>query len=101
MPFGTRGGLRIQHHFPTDGEYEIRIRLEVSHLLQIRGLQEPHDVELAVDGQTIKLFTLDGGPHMYEQKDYDAATPSLTADNGLHVRVPVKAGLTRSLPRFH
>ena len=100
MPFGTRGGLRIQHHFPTDGEYEIRIRLEVSHLLQIRGLQEPHDVELAVDGQTIKLFTLDGGPHMYEQKDYDAATPSLTADNGLHVRVPVKAGLHEIIATF-
>jgi mono/diheme cytochrome c family protein len=92
MPFGTRGGLRVQHHFPVDGQYEIRIRLEVSHLLQIRGLQEPHDLELAIDGQPIKVFTLDGGAHMYAQKVYDGESLSLTADAGLRVTVPVTAG---------
>ena len=92
MPFGTRGGLRVRHHFPVDGEYEIRIRLEVSHLLQIRGLQEPHDLELAIDGQPVKLFALDGGPHMYAQKVYDGDSLSLTADAGLQVKVPVTAG---------
>ena len=92
MPFGTRGGLRVRHHFPVDGEYEIRIRLEVSHLLQIRGLQDPHDLELAIDGQRVTLFTLDGGPHMYAQKVYDGESLSLTADAGLHVKVPVTAG---------
>lgn len=92
MPFGTRGGLRVRQHFPATGEYEIRIKLERSHLLQIRGLQEPHDLELAIDGKPIKLFQLDGGPHMYAQKVYDGETPSLAADEHLHVRVPVTAG---------
>lgn len=29
---------------------------------------------------------------MYEEKFYDGPTPSLTADEGLRVRVPIKAG---------
>jgi len=92
MPLGTRGGVRARHHFPVDGEYEIRIGLLRSRVEQIRGLQEPHDLELAIDGKLIKLFHLDGGPHMYAQKVYDGETLSLTADKNLHVRVPVEAG---------
>jgi mono/diheme cytochrome c family protein len=100
MPFGTRGGLRVQHQFPVDGEYEIRIRLERSHLLQIRGLQESHNLELAIDGWRTELFTLDGGPHMYKQEGYDSPTPALTADDGLRIRVPVKAGLREVVATF-
>ena len=62
MPFGTRGGLRVTHHFPVDGEYEIRIRLERSQRDDVRGLHEPHELELAVDGGRVRLFALDGGP---------------------------------------
>ncbi|HKV38420.1 MAG TPA: DUF1587 domain-containing protein, partial [Blastocatellia bacterium] len=28
MPFGTRGGIRVQHYFPYDGEYSLRAFLE-------------------------------------------------------------------------
>ena len=92
MPFGTRGGLRVEHHFPVDGEYEIRIRLERSQRDDVRGLHEPHDLELAVDGRRVRLFALDGGPHMYRQLVYDGETPALTADDHLVLRIPVRAG---------
>ena len=92
MPFGTRGGLRVQHHFPADGEYQIRIRLERSQRDDVRGLQEPHDMELAIDGQRIKVFGLDGGPHMYKQLVYDGESLALTADDNLFLKVPVTAG---------
>ena len=92
LPFGTRGGLRIEHHFPVDGEYEIRIRLERSQRDDVRGLHEPHDLELAVDGQRVRLFALDGGPHMYRQLVYDGETPALTADDHLVLRAPLTAG---------
>ena len=92
MPFGTRGGLRVQHHFPVDGEYQIRIRLERSQRDDVRGLQEPHDMELAIDGQRIKVFGLDGGPHMYKQLVYDGESLALTADDNLFLKVPVTAG---------
>ena len=92
LPFGTRGGLTASHLFPVDGEYDIRIRLVRGGLNQIRGLQEPHQVELSLDGERVRLFSLDGGSHMYEERYYNADTPSLSADEGLRVRVPVKAG---------
>ena len=92
MPLGTRGGLRVRHHFPVDGAYEFRVKLERSHLLQIRGLQEKHDLELAIDGKRVTVFQLDGGPQMYAQKVYDGITRSLTADDKLVIRVPVPAG---------
>ena len=92
LPFGTRGGLRIEHHFPVDGEYEIRMRLERSQRDDVRGLHEPHDLELAVDGRRVRLFALDGGPHMYRQLVYDGETPALTADDHLVLRAPLTAG---------
>ena len=92
MPFGTRGGLRAMHHFPVDGEYEIRTRLERSQRDDVRGLHEPHELELAVDGQRVRLFALEGGPHMYRQAVYDGETPALTADDHLVLRVPLTAG---------
>ena len=92
MPFGTRGGLRVEHHFPVDGEYEVRVRLERSQRDDVRGLHEPHDLELAVDGRRVRLFALDGGPHMYRQLVYDGETPALTADDHLVLRIPVRAG---------
>ncbi len=93
LPFGTRGGLAARHLFPADGEYEIKVRLTRGVLDQIRGLQEPHTIELALDGQRLDVFPLDGGRHMYEERYYNADTPSLLADQRLKVRIPVKAGV--------
>ncbi|NOT43388.1 MAG: DUF1587 domain-containing protein, partial [Acidobacteria bacterium] len=92
LPFGTRGGLAASHLFPVDGEYDIRIRLVRGGLNQIRGLQEPHQIELSMDGERVRLFQLDGGSHMYEERYYNADTPSLAADEGVRVRLPIKAG---------
>ena len=92
LPFGTRGGLAVRHVFPVDGEYEFKIRLSHGVLDQVRGLQEPHDVELALDDARVQLFSLDGGAHMYEERYYNAETPALGADDALRVRVKVKAG---------
>src|SRR5262245_53084872 len=92
MPLGTRGGLRVRHEFPVNGEYEFRVRLWRSHQDRVRGLQEPHDLELSVDGVQVKLFKIEGGPQMYEQAYYDADSPSHHADENLVIRAPLKAG---------
>ena len=93
LPFGTRGGLAVRHHFPLDGEYVIRLRLQRAYGNHIRGLQEPNDIELRLDRARIGRFTVGGEgvrapwnavsrPTLYEQ----------TADAGLEVRLDVSAG---------
>jgi len=100
FPFGTRGGVMATHVFPVDGEYEFKIRLSHGVLDQVRGLQEPHDIELGIDGERVQLFSLDGGAHMYEEKYYNAQTPALAADEGLRLRLQVKAGARTVLATF-
>jgi hypothetical protein len=93
MPFGTRGGAAVQHYFPADGEYEIRIRLQRTHASQIRGLGEPNDIELRLDRRRVRQFTVGGdGP-----RDPWSAVPSAspyeqTADDKLVARLSVTAG---------
>ena len=93
LPFATRGGLAVRHYFPVDGEYLIKIRLQRTHSNQIRGLGEPNEIEVRLDRQRVKQFTVGGdGP-----RDPWSAVPSAsvyeqTADDGLEVRLNVKAG---------
>jgi hypothetical protein len=39
MPFGTRGGIRVQHYFPYDGEYSLRAFLERNDLPKLEGVR--------------------------------------------------------------
>ena len=60
MPFGSRGGVSIDHHFPLDGEYVVRVRLQRNSREYIRGLTEPHQFDLRLDGERIKTITIGG-----------------------------------------
>ena len=103
LPLGSRGGIAIRHHFPLDGEYVLTIRLQRNKDNYIIGLADPHLLDVRLDGARIKLFPV-GGEHkgasgpLYsfilpdyrgdpEQEQYE-----LTADAGLEVRFPAKAG---------
>jgi len=101
LPFGSRGGIAVRHQFPLDGEYVIRVRLHRNSREYIRGLTEPHQIDVRLDGERIKLFTIGG-----ERRGRSAgifSTASLgdseqeiyerTADEALEVRLPVTAGL--------
>ena len=39
MPFGTRGGIRVSHYFPYDGEYDLRAFLERQRLTPTEGVR--------------------------------------------------------------
>ncbi len=58
LPFGSRGGIAIRHYFPLDGEYIIRIRLQKEARERIRGLHEPHQIDVRLDGERVTLFTI-------------------------------------------
>jgi mono/diheme cytochrome c family protein len=102
LPFGSRGGLAVRHNFPLDGEYLIKIRLQragIEHDRQIIGLSEPHQLDVRVDGERIKVFTVGGeqpgnGESAAGSKKkfgYDYRS-SDDADAHLEVRFPAKAG---------
>ena len=84
LPIGTRGGALIAYTFPIDGEYEIQIRLTRDRNEEIEGLREPHELELLLDRERVKLFTVE--PPQGRNKNFE------TVDGNLKIRIPVKAG---------
>ncbi len=56
FPLGTRGGMRLRHTFPVDGEYEIVVRLARDRDEQIEGLRVAHRLDLLLDGARVRLF---------------------------------------------
>ena len=87
LPFGTRGGLYIEHLFPQDAGYDFRIQLAGT-----RRLREAHDLEVTVDGEPVKQFTL--GPPADGAADNPYAQAS-TIDFRLDVAAgPREVGVT-------
>jgi hypothetical protein len=94
LPFGSRGGIAIEHNFPLDGDYIVRIRLQRTLVEAIRGLAEPQQIEVRLDRARIKLFTVGGdGPRApYTGGGSIPTEYERTADAGLEVRFAAKAG---------
>ena len=83
LPFGSRGGLAVRHHFPLDGDYLFRISLE-------RPLNQPvagsgHQLEFRLDHGLVKLFDFDRSGN--RRAGSGAGVGGL-----LDVRIPVRAG---------
>jgi mono/diheme cytochrome c family protein len=83
LPLGTRGGAVVDYTFPTDGEYEIQIRLMRDRDEHVEGLTEPHELELFIDRARVRLFTV--APPKREPEH-------AIVDQHLKVRLPVQAG---------
>jgi hypothetical protein len=101
LPFGSQGGGLIRHYFPLDGEYTIKILLRRQYYDYIVGMGEPHQIDIRLDGVRLKRFTVGGeakGRTMPEsfagntQGSPEFEVYMHTADAGLEVHVPVKAG---------
>ncbi|MCA9120942.1 MAG: DUF1592 domain-containing protein [Planctomycetaceae bacterium] len=92
LPIGTRGGTLISYHFPQDGEYEIQIRLARDRDEHVEGLTKPHELELLLDLERVKLFTVNpprgnaGSAGAYGRQSHDHVDQHLTA------RLDVTAG---------
>ena len=85
LPIGTRGGLLIPYTFPRNGEYDIQIRLTRDRNEAVEGLSEPHELELLLDRDRVKLFTV--SPPGGRNKNFELV------DAHLKIRLPVTAGL--------
>jgi mono/diheme cytochrome c family protein len=101
LPFGSRGGIAVQHYFPVDGEYVLRIRLHRNFSDYILGFSTPHDLEVRLDRALVKRFSVGGeakgkmAPLSFSGNI--AGDPGWefymnTGDAGLEVRFPANAG---------
>jgi mono/diheme cytochrome c family protein len=72
LPLGTRGGAAIRRYFPLDGDYTVRVELA-------GRAREPHQLEISLDGERVKLLTIGG--------------PAGDDESGPDVRLRVAAGL--------
>lgn len=91
LPLGTRGGTLIHYNFPVDGEYAIKIKLVRNTVAIIRGLEEPHQIEVTVDGARVFLDTV-GTPADLELVKKNPADAGEAIEGRLQPHVSVKAG---------
>jgi hypothetical protein len=91
MPPGTRGGLLIEHTFPVDAEYVIKLRLWRNTFDLMRGMEDPHEIEIAMDGVRLQAVTA-GGRDDFNKMAENPGTFGADLDRRLTVRLPVKAG---------
>jgi hypothetical protein len=92
LPLGTVGGVAVEHVFPLDAEYELQAGLFRNNLDGIRGLENEHQLEIAIDGERVLLVGV-GGDHEPAMPPGTIITDKSDAtDARLHVRVPVRAG---------
>ena len=76
LPFGTRGGILIDHVFPVDGEYELEVN--------VLGSGTGH-IELALDGARARLFQV--VPPAQAGGEYGGPVSASHV-----VRLPIRAG---------
>jgi hypothetical protein len=85
LPWGTRGGLSVQNHFPADGEYRIQVQLAAPPA-------EPHQLEISVDGERAQIVTIGGNGAGRGRRDPQPRTGEPEPDRALEFRIAVKAG---------
>lgn len=107
LPFATHGGLAVRHAFSLDGDYLFKIRLgrnDGGGTIGGNIAEREYHVELRIDHKLVKRMSV-GGKFKGQVKYSNAIAPpeddlvhrqvalySMSADENLEVRVPVKAG---------
>jgi hypothetical protein len=80
LPFGTRGGIRIEHTFPADGEYAFNVKGLTGYFQRVLGGITGEKLEILVDGERVHLF------------DWDRDISNTTGNGKWTPRIPVTAG---------
>jgi cytochrome c551/c552 len=82
LPFGTRGGMLINHYFPADGEYVISWFPVRGNTGELYGSERKDEhLEVLVDGRRVKMFDIAKIPN---GTDNDKNDTRLTVQAGMH-----------------
>src|SRR5215831_12184614 len=80
LPLGTRGGMKVKHIFPADGEYKFSIQN-----FGVGSFIPGERLEIVIDGERAHMFK-------YEGVGLSQGMAGDAGDGVLEVTVPVKAG---------
>ena len=74
-----------------DGEYIIKVRLWRNTFDLLRGMEDPHQIEISLDGERVRLVTV-GGREDFVKMAENPGSFGADLDQRLTIRMPVKAG---------
>jgi mono/diheme cytochrome c family protein len=80
LPFGTRGGMLIEHEFPADGEYVFTVKGMTGYFTRVLGNVRGEQLEVTIDGERVYLY------------DWDSEIGNQQGNGGQTPRIPIKAG---------
>jgi hypothetical protein len=80
LPFGTRGGMLIEHEFPADGDYFFTVKGMTGYFTAVLGNVKGEKLEVTVDGERMYLY------------DWDSEIGRSEGNGGRTPAIPIKAG---------
>ncbi|MES2624732.1 MAG: DUF1592 domain-containing protein [Pseudomonadota bacterium] len=80
LPFGTRGGMLIEHEFPADGEYVFTVKGMTGYFTAVLGNVAGEQLEVTIDGERVHLY------------DWDKDIKTTEGNGGKTPSIPIKAG---------
>ena len=93
LPFGTRGGILVQHNFPVEGDYVIQPLLWRNNVGKVRGLESENQLEILIDDSAVHHVVV-GTREQYLRSfsDRTNAGDMVEFNATMRARVHVKAG---------
>jgi hypothetical protein len=95
LPFGTRGGMLIEHEFPADGEYVFTVKGMTGYFTRVLGNVSDEKLEVTVDGERVYLYDWDS--EIGNQEGNGGRTPAIPITAGFH-KIGVTFIATSDLP---
>jgi hypothetical protein len=95
LPFGTRGGMLIEHEFPADGDYVFTVKGMTGYFTRVLGNVKGEKLEVTIDGARAYLYDWD--TEIGNQEGNGGRTPRIAIKAGLH-KVGVTFIATTDLP---
>jgi len=95
LPFGTRGGMLIEHEFPADGDYVFTVKGMTGYFTAVLGNVKGEQLEVTVDGE--RVYQYDWDSEIGNQEGNGGRTPEIPIQAGFH-RIGVTFIATSDLP---
>ena len=95
LPFGTRGGMLIEHEFPSDGEFVFTVKGMTGYFTRVLGNVTGEKLEVTVDGERVYLYDWD--TEIGNKEGLGGKTPAIPIGAGFH-RIGIAFIATTDLP---